>query len=157
MHHYSSIKDVVAIDFIKAYAEHLKKSGKLEVPEWMDLVKTGVTRQLAPLNKDWMYIRAAAIARKVYLNDGIGMTAIRRAYGGMYNKHLTPSKKTLGSGKVNRYLVQQLEKMGFVAKCEKKSGRTLTKEGRKDMDKIAFQVYKAAEAKTTPMILMPLN
>ncbi|BFU25369.1 ribosomal protein S19e, putative [Entamoeba histolytica HM-1:IMSS-B] len=155
MHHFSNIKDVVAIDFIKAYAEHLKKSGKLEIPEWVDTVKTGMCKELAPLNPDWIYIRAAAIARKVYLNNGIGVMALRRAYGDQYNKHYNPSHRTLGSGKVNRYILQQLEKMGIVAKIQ--SGRSLTKEGRKDMDKIAFQVYKEHEAKVTPMILMPMN
>ena len=65
MHHYSSVKDVVAIDFIKAYAEHLKKSGKLEIPEWVDVVKTAKCKELAPMDPNWFYIRAAAIARKV--------------------------------------------------------------------------------------------
>ena len=155
MHHYSSVKDVVAIDFIKAYAEHLKKSGKLEIPEWVDVVKTGKCKELSPMDPNWFYVRAAAIARKVYLYNGIGVLSLRRAYGGQDGKSYTPSKRSLGSGKINRYILQQLEKMGYVAKLE--TGRTLTKEGRKDMDKIAFQVYKEHEAKVTPMILMPLN
>ena len=107
------------------------------------------------MDPNWFYIRAAAIARKVYLYNGIGVMSLRRAYGGQDGKTYTPSKRSLGSGKINRYILQQLEKMGYVAKLE--TGRTLTKEGRKDMDKIAFQVYKEHEAKVTPMILMALN
>jgi hypothetical protein len=36
----SSLRDVAAADFITAYAAHLKKGGKLELPEWVDVVKT---------------------------------------------------------------------------------------------------------------------
>ena len=35
-----SVKDVSQQDFVVAMAAHLKKSGKMKVPEWVDLVKT---------------------------------------------------------------------------------------------------------------------
>src|ERR1700685_2927999 len=44
--------------FITAYASHLKRSGKLEVPTWVDIVKTGSFKELAPYDPDWYYIRA---------------------------------------------------------------------------------------------------
>lgn len=44
--------------FIAAYASHLKKSGKLEVPPWVDIVKTGAYKELAPYDADWYYIRS---------------------------------------------------------------------------------------------------
>ena len=44
--------------FINAYASHLKRSGKLEVPTWVDIVKTGHYKELAPYDQDWFYIRA---------------------------------------------------------------------------------------------------
>lgn len=53
-----TVKDVAADKFIKAYAEHLKKSGKIEVPHWVDLVKTSCAKELSPYNEDWYYIRA---------------------------------------------------------------------------------------------------
>ena len=37
----SSVRDVSAAKFITAYAAHLKKSNKLTIPEWVDIVKTG--------------------------------------------------------------------------------------------------------------------
>jgi ribosomal protein S19E (S16A) len=37
----SSVRDVSAAKFISAYAAYLKKSNKLEIPEWVDIVKTG--------------------------------------------------------------------------------------------------------------------
>ena len=154
-HNYSNIKDVVPIEFIKAYAEQLKKSGKLVVPEWVDVVKTGAMKEIAPLDPDWFYIRAASIARKVYLNSNIGVTALARAYGDQNNKHYSPSHRKTASFKIIRYILQQLEAIKFVEKT--KNGRILTKEGRRDMDKIAFQVYKKHEEQNTPMLLMPLN
>lgn len=51
--------DVYSADaFIEAYASHLKRSGKLEVPTWVDLVKTGHFKEQAPYDPDWYYVRA---------------------------------------------------------------------------------------------------
>lgn len=47
-----------AAKFIKAYASHLKRSGKLEIPNWVDIVKTGASKELAPYDPDWYYVRA---------------------------------------------------------------------------------------------------
>lgn len=44
--------------FIAAYSSHLKRSGKLEVPTWVDIVKTGAYKELAPYDPDWYYVRA---------------------------------------------------------------------------------------------------
>lgn len=52
-----TVKDVSPHEFIKTYAAYLKRSGKLEVPKWVDLVKTGSFKELAPLESDWFYIR----------------------------------------------------------------------------------------------------
>jgi hypothetical protein len=48
----------IFLAFIKAYAAYLKRTGKLEVPKWVDLVKTGTFKELAPYDPDWYYIRA---------------------------------------------------------------------------------------------------
>ena len=55
--------------FIAAYASHLKRSGKLEVPVWADIVKTGAYKELAPYDPDWYYVRAGVSNR--LLNHGI--------------------------------------------------------------------------------------
>ena len=47
--------------FITAYASHLKRSGKLEVPAWVDIVKTGSFKELAPYDPDWYYVRAGML------------------------------------------------------------------------------------------------
>jgi small subunit ribosomal protein S19e len=53
-----TVKDVASQDFIAAYAKHLKRSGKVDVPRWADLVKTGVQKELAPYDQDWFFTRA---------------------------------------------------------------------------------------------------
>jgi small subunit ribosomal protein S19e len=53
-----SVRDVKSSAFIEAYAAHLKKSGKMELPKWHDLVKTATWKDLAPYDPDWYYIRA---------------------------------------------------------------------------------------------------
>lgn len=52
------VRDVSAEDFITAYSAHLKRSGKLEIPTWVDIVKTGCQKELAPYDPDWYYVRA---------------------------------------------------------------------------------------------------
>ena len=56
-----TVKDVPASELVKAYAAHLKREGKLEVPKWADLVKTSNIHELGPLDADWFYVRAGII------------------------------------------------------------------------------------------------
>lgn len=53
-----TVKDVTAAQFITEYAAHLKRNQWLKLPSWIDLVKTGVAKELAPVDPDWYYIRA---------------------------------------------------------------------------------------------------
>lgn len=53
-----TVRDVDAQKFVAAYAAHLKRTGKLEVPAWVDLVKTAPHKELSPYNPDWFYVRA---------------------------------------------------------------------------------------------------
>lgn len=62
----TSIKDVDQHEATKSIAHFLKKSGKVKVPEWSDLVKLGVNKELAPVDPDWFYTRAASLARHLY-------------------------------------------------------------------------------------------
>lgn len=53
-----NVRDVASSDFVIAYAAHLKRIGKIEVPKWADLVKTAAFKELGPYDPDWYYIRA---------------------------------------------------------------------------------------------------
>ena len=81
-----TVRDIAPAEFIKAYADHLKNSDKFELPNWADTVKTAVFKELAPYGDDWYYIRAASIARKIYLRPGTGVGALQKWYGGSYRR-----------------------------------------------------------------------
>jgi small subunit ribosomal protein S19e len=39
----------------------LKKSGKLDVPKWVDIVKTATHKELGPKDADWFYTRVGKL------------------------------------------------------------------------------------------------
>ena len=47
------------------------RGGKLKVPEWVDLVKTAKSKELAPYDPDWYFIRAGEqkLMQMVLLSD----------------------------------------------------------------------------------------
>lgn len=102
MGHGVTVKDVAAQEFIKAYSAYLKRTGRLEVPKWVDLVKTGPHKELAPYDPDWFYVRAASIARHIYLRKGTGVGGLKKKYGGSVNRGSRPSKHMTASGAVAR-------------------------------------------------------
>jgi hypothetical protein len=53
-----TLKDVSSHDLVLAFAQHLKKEGKMQVPKWVDLAKTGPFKELAPYDEDFYFIRA---------------------------------------------------------------------------------------------------
>ena len=55
--HITTAKDVEAMKLIKAYAEFLKRSGKIELPKLHDIMRTNVFSDYFPLDNDWYYIR----------------------------------------------------------------------------------------------------
>ena len=139
------VKDVPAPLFIAEYAAYLKRTDKISIPSWADYVKTGVNRQLAPYDKDWLYIRAAALARKVYLRPNIGLGALKKIYGGSKNYGTTPCHYVEASGKIIRYLLQELESKGIIETfkdedTERALGRRITKKGQQELDSIAKQI-----------------
>mmetsp|Transcript_12967 Transcript_12967/g.39912 ORF Transcript_12967/g.39912 Transcript_12967/m.39912 type:complete len:126 (-) Transcript_12967:142-519(-) len=111
-----TVKDVPPSEFVTSYAAHLKKTGNIELPKWVDIVKTGINKELAPYDPDWFYVRVASVARKIYLRQGTGIGAFRKVYGGSKRNGTCPSHFSKGSGSVIRYALQQLEKLGVVEK-----------------------------------------
>merc|ERR1712071_576552 len=140
-----TVKDVDPQRFVIAFAAHLKKSNKLKVPEFVEIVKTSKAKEIGPVDPDWYYIRAAAVARHIYLRPNTGAGAIRKIYGGAKNNGTRPSHFCKGSASVARKVLQSLEGVKMVTK-DTNGGRTLTSTGRRDMDRIAGQVVGAAAA-----------
>merc|ERR1719321_1457268 len=113
-----TVKDVSAEKFIEAFAQHLKRQGKFEIPKWADLVTTGKTKELAPYDPDWIYVRAASMVRKIYIRGGVGVGGFRKIYGGQQRRGVCTNIFTKGSGKIARYILQQLEEMGLIEQDE---------------------------------------
>ncbi|SPO02919.1 probable ribosomal protein S19.e, cytosolic [Cephalotrichum gorgonifer] len=132
-----SVRDVDAQKFITAYAAFLKRQGKLPIPGWVELVKTGPSRELPPQDIDWFYVRAASVARHVYLRKTVGVGRLRKVHGSAKNRGSRPSKHIDASGSVDRKIVQALEKIGVVEIDEEKGGRRITEAGQRDLDRIA--------------------
>lgn len=134
----TSILDVKADELIKKAAEELKN--KIKQPDWSLYVKTGVSRERPPEQKNWWYIRAASILRRLYIDGPIGVSKLRSYYGGRHRRGHKPAHFAKGSGKIIRVILQDLEKIGFVQVAEKRKGRILTKEGKKFLVNIAKQI-----------------
>ncbi|KAG2555399.1 40S ribosomal protein S19-like [Panicum virgatum] len=134
-----TVKDVNAHEFVKAYSAHLKSSGKMELPEWVDIVKTARFKELPPYDPDWYYTRAASIARKIYLRQGIGVGGFQKIYGGRQRNGSCPPHFCKSSGAISRNILQQLQKMGIID-VDPKGGRLITSQGRRDLDQVAGRV-----------------
>ncbi|KKA26522.1 hypothetical protein TD95_004836 [Thielaviopsis punctulata] len=140
-----SVRDVDAQKFIGSYADFLKRQGKLPIPGWVDTVKTGSSRELPPQNVDWFYVRAASVARHVYLRKTVGVGRLRKVHGTAKNRGVRPSKHIDASGSVDRKIVQALEKIGVLEFDEDKGGRRITEAGQRDLDRIAQTTLEAEE------------
>ncbi|ORY13969.1 40S ribosomal protein-like protein S19 [Clohesyomyces aquaticus] len=142
-----SVKDVEADKFINAYAAFLKRQGKLPmyVPGWVDTVKTSHSKELPPQNIDWFYIRAASVARHVYMRKTVGVGRMRKAHGSTKNRGSRPSHHVDASGSVDRKVMQALEKIGVLEQDEDKGGRRITQAGQRDLDRIAMTTLEAEE------------
>ena len=77
-----SVKDVDQQKFTGALSTFMKKSGKVKLPEWVDIVKTNVAKELAPYDEDWYFTRCASIARHIYIRAPVGVATVQKIYGG---------------------------------------------------------------------------
>ena len=114
-------------------------------PGWVDTVKTSNSNELPPQSPDWFYVRAAAVARHIYLRKSVGIGRLRKVHGSTKNRGSRPSHHVDASGSVDRKVVQALEKLGIVEKVDEdeeggagKGGRRITQAGMRDLDRIAM-------------------
>lgn len=72
-----------------------------------------------------------------------GVGRLTQVYGGRYRRGVRPSHFCRASTSVIRKALRALEQMKLVEKdTEEKGGRSLSKQGRRDCDRIAAQVEK---------------
>ena len=111
---------------------------------WVDTVKTSHSNELPPQSADWFYVRAAAVARHVYMRKSVGVGRLRKVHGSTKNRGSRPSHHVNASGSVDRKVLQALEELGILEKLEDdeegstgKGGRRITQAGARDLDRIA--------------------
>lgn len=138
----TTVRDVDAAKFVKAYAAHLKRGGKLTVPTWVDLVKTATHKELAPYDHDWFFTRCAAVARHLYVRPGAGVGALACVFGGRKNNGVRPSRHSDASSSVIRKALQALEKLNVIEQ-DGKGGRKISSTGQRDLDRVAGLLAKA--------------
>ena len=142
MHNLANVKDVPAQVMITEIAKDLKTNKKVKMPEFAEFVKTGCSRERAPQDDDWWFVRMASILRKVAINDKTTVNSLRTYYGGRKNRGVKPEEFRKAGGKIIRVCLQDLEKLGLVSKSDEKKGRIITPQGQKYLDKMATEILK---------------
>ena len=132
--------DVPAETLINEIKEDLKKNDKITPPDWSQFVKTGVHKERRPEDRDWWYVRCAALLRRVYMDGPVGLSRLKTKYGGIKDNGTEPEKFKKGSGSIIRLSLQQLEDIGYVKHNDE--GRTITPEGQSYLDNKATELVK---------------
>ena len=131
-------KDVDHIKFVRAVAEELKKNENVKPHALAGFVKSGVNAERPPEQKDFWFLRSAAILRKAYTRGPVGVSRLRTAFGSRKRRGHKPAHHRLAGGKFIRMMLQQLEKAGYLQKIQKPvHGRALTPAGQKFLDAVA--------------------
>lgn len=136
----ATLRDVNAWRWVKTAAAHFKQEGKLFVPRCTELVKTSHGRERAPQKQDWFYIRCAAVLRAIYLRPGTGYGGLSKRFGNKKNRGSQPEITTKAARGLLHWACRSLEGLKLVTKG-KEGGHVITKEGRKKVDTIAFNVH----------------
>lgn len=88
-----TVKDVPAAEFVTTYAAHLKRVGHLEIPPWVDTIKTAPRKELAPYDPDWLYIRIG----KCHTHLSISLLALSLFLSIYLPKSNMKNKRTINS------------------------------------------------------------
>ena len=141
--------DVPSNILINAIASYFKEKNIIKLPKYSALVKTSRANDCEPINADYIYYRAAAICRKLYLtkSKNLGVGSLRSMFSKKQRRGSQPPKTFRSGGKIIRDLVIQLKGAKYVENYngdEEDSfhGLTLTKTGRSELDKIAAGIMK---------------
>ena len=107
--------DVPADVLIDRLSGYLKENiREIQPPEWSGYVKTGSQAERVPQNPDWWYVRSASILRKLYMNGPVGVSRLRKDYGGRKRRGVRPAHFAKAGGNIIRTVLQQLEQAGFL-------------------------------------------
>jgi small subunit ribosomal protein S19e len=134
--------DVPADVLIDRLSGYLKENiREIQPPEWSGYVKTGSQAERVPQNPDWWYVRSASILRKIYMNGPVGVSRLRKEYGGRKRRGVRPAHFAKAGGNIIRTVLQQLEQAGLSQKDGIK-GRVVSGKGRSLLDAMSTQIKR---------------
>ena len=141
--------DVPSNILINAIASYFKEKNIIKLPKYSALVKTSRANDCEPINADYIYYRAAAICRKLYLtkSKNVGVGSLRSMFSKKQRRGSQPPKTFRSGGKIIRDLVIQLKGAKYVENYkgeeeESFHGLHLTRTGRSELDKIDAGIMK---------------
>ena len=144
-----TVLDVPANKFINVLAAFFKEKSVIKIPKYAPLVKCSRANDCEPINPDFIFYKAAAIARKLYVtkSKNIGVGSLRVMFSKKERRGSQPPKTFRAGGKIIRDLVIQLKNAKYIENYggkedETNSGLYLTKSGRSQLDKIASGLLK---------------
>lgn len=140
----TGIHDVPPNKLILGVAEELKKMEELKPPFWSKFCKTGSFKERPPMEREWWFVRAASVLRKLAKIGPIGTSKLRVAYGGVGQSGMGSEAFCRASGNIIRKILQQLEKAGLAKQTQKgvHKGRVITPKGLSLLDKCAVKIKK---------------
>ncbi len=130
---------------VEAIAEKLKEFPEISPPKGSEFWKTAFFKELAPSDSEnFWYIRCASLLRKVKKFGPIGVSKLRKFYGGRNRKGKGLHHSARGSGKIVRVALQQLEKANLI-KMKEKQGRVLSSEGTSLLERTAYVIMRSKD------------
>lgn len=145
----TTVYDVPAEDLITQLTEYIKRDVReITPPDWAEYVKTGSHVEKAPLNPDWWYVRSASMLRKLYLKGPIGVSRLRKDYGGRKRRGVRPAHFSKAGGAIIRRILKQLEEAGLAVLSDKE-GRRISPKGRSLLDALSGQIKRELDRKIT--------
>ncbi|RZN46166.1 30S ribosomal protein S19e [archaeon] len=140
----TTVYDVPADRLIEKLAEELEGNESLTPASWASFVKTGVHNERPPEQKNWWYIRAASLLRRIYIEGPVGVHRLCTYYGGIKNNGHKPEGRRSAGGSIIRTLLQQLQAAGYVETTPK--GRIITPQGKAFLDKLSTTLKTSLES-----------
>jgi len=137
--------DVPADVLIDKLSVYIKENiREIQPPEWASYVKTGSHVERVPQDHDWWYTRSASLLRKLYMNGPVGVSRLRKEYGGRKRVGMRPAHFAKAGGNIIRTILQQLEQGGLAQKDGMK-GRAVSNKGRSLLDAMSTQIKRDLE------------
>merc|ERR1711976_915281 len=106
-----NVLDCPSAAFIRKTGEFFKERNLIKLPKWAHLVKTSHGNEIVPIDNDWFFYKAAAIARQIYISrsQNIGVGSLKAFFGRKKRNGVRPPRFIRAGGKIIREIVHQLK------------------------------------------------